>query len=373
MGQRERTHQARADGATAGRAPSPGFVRRAFVGLALAAGFVAAGLLLWNALDVVLLAFAGVLLATFLDAPARALSERTRVRHGLAVGATVLALLALGAVFGALAGPRIADQATQLVERLPGSLAQVQERIRQLPGGDWVMDRLTTGGQGAGGAAISGSNLISNVTGTASMFWDVIARFIFVVFLGIYLATSPRTYRDGLATLVPPAGRDRAVEVLDRVGKVLRGWLLGQLVAMLIVGVLTWIGLAILGVPLALVLAFIAGLLEFVPIVGPVVAFVPAFLLALTQGGSTVLWVIGLYLAIQQLEGNVIVPLVQRRTVSLPPALTIAAVFVAGAAFGPVGMLVATPLAAVGLTLYEMLYRHDLLGEHVALPAGGEE
>lgn len=355
---------------------SDGFLRRTVTVVAVTAAFVAVGLLVWGALDIFLLVFASVLLATFLNAPASYVSERAPIPHAVTVVGVAILVAGLGVGIGFLAGPAIGQQATDLIGQLPDSIENLRERVRQLPGGASVLDRMASDEGGAEellGAGVPGGGLVSRVTGTASKFWDAIAKLILVVSLGMYLAISPRTYRDGLASLVPPGRRERAIEVLNRIGRVLRGWLLGQLVAMVLVGLLTWLGLSLVGIPLALVLGLLAGLFEFVPIVGPFVAFVPAALLALTQGGSTVIWVIVVYVVIQQLEGNVIVPLIQRRTVSLPPALTIGAVFVAGAAFGPLGLLVATPLAAVGLVLFEMLYRHDLFGEHVELPAGGEE
>ena len=350
------------------RAPRT-FLRRSLIVLGLASLFVAGGLLLWNALDVFLLAFAAVLLATFLNTPARFVSSRTPISHGIALATVVVALIALAVGLGFLAGPRIADQAGQLVERLPESAGQIQDFVRGLPGGAWLMERMQSGE----GSVLSGSGVISRITGTATLFWDIAAKVIFVVFLGLYLAASPRTYRDGLAALVPPAARPRALEVLNRIGRALQGWLLGKLVSMLLVGILVFVGLSLLGTPLALILGLIAGLFEFVPIIGPFAAFVPAALLALAGSASQVLWVIVLYVVVQQVEGQIIVPLVQRSTVDLPPALTISAIFVGGAAFGLLGFLVATPLAAVLLVLIDMLYRHDLLGEHVHLPTGGEE
>lgn len=228
---------------------------------------------------------------------------------------------------------------------------------------------MSEGGQ----AAFAGQGFVSRVTGTASLFWEALARAVFVFFLALYLAASPRTYRDGVAALVPPKHRARATEILNQIGRALQGWILGQLVSMLVVGIMVWLGLTIIGVPLALVLGLLAGLFEFVPLVGPVLAYVPAVIVASSQGFTDVLWVTLLYVVIQQLEGHLVVPLVQRHAIDLPPALTIGAVFVGGAAFGPVGLLVATPLAAVGLVLVDMIYRHDILGEHVELPAGGEE
>jgi predicted PurR-regulated permease PerM len=166
---------------------------------------------------------------------------------------------------------------------------------------------------------------------------------IYVVILGIFLAVAPGRYRDGVVRLLPKASQDRGREVLNELGRTMQWWLLGQLVSMFLVGLVTTIGLWAIGIPLALILGIIAGLSEFIPIVGPILAFVPAALIGLSLGTETFLWVVVFYLILQQLEGNVIMPLVQKRAVDLPPPLTITAVFVGSAMFGLLGMFVATP------------------------------
>src|SRR5690606_29853495 len=128
-----------------------------------------------------------------------------------------------------------------------------------------------------------------------------------------------------------------------------------------------------IGVPLALVLGIIAGLAELVPVFGPLVGFVPAALLALSLGATQLLWVTALFLTVQLLQGNVVAPLIQQRAVDLPPALTITTVFVSGAVFGPVGLLIATPLLAVLLVLVKLLYLRDALGERVDVPGAAGE
>ncbi|HZJ10871.1 MAG TPA: AI-2E family transporter [Trueperaceae bacterium] len=342
------------------------FLKRTFTVLGLVVLVSSLALLLWLAPEIFLLAFAGVLLAVFLNTPARFLADKTGTPHGLALAATVAFLLALVVAAAWLAGPRLVEQVRQLIQQLPSGLEQVRSTVSTWPGGEWLLARLGTQGE----ATSSNFNLVSRVTGTAAVVWDGVAKLVFVLYLGLFLATAPRKYRDGVVSLFPAAHRTRAKEAFNNMGRALQGWLLGQLVAMVIVGLLTGIGLYFIGVPLALVLGIIAGLSEFVPIVGTLVGFVPAALLALSQGTSTLLWVLALFVVIQQLEGNVIVPLVQRRAVDLPPPLTIAAVFVAGAVFGPLGLLVATPLLAVGLVLVRMLYLRDTLGESVKLPDG---
>jgi predicted PurR-regulated permease PerM len=136
-------------------------------------------------------------------------------------------------------------------------------------------------------------------------------------------------------------------------------WLRGQLVAMLAVGALTGLGAALIGLPSALALGLLAGLLEFVPIVGPIFAAIPALLLAATLGWSEVLWTLALFIVIQQIEGNMLMPAIMQKAVELPPAVTLFAVLAFGLLFGPLGVLLATPLAVVLMVLVQHLYLRD--------------
>lgn len=341
------------------------FTGRTLVALGLASLFLVVGLLLWNASEIFLLAFAGILIAVFLTAPAHFVSSRTAVPHGLALALTVVALLALGAGAGWLAGPRIFDQGRQLFERLPSTLEQVGELVETWPGGSYLVRMVPEQGD----LQLASTGVVSRVTGTASAAWDAMAKLLFVMILGLFLASNPGIYRNGVVRLFPKPRQGRVREVLDHLGGTLRGWVLGQLIAMIVVGAVTTLGLWIIGIPLPLVLGLIAGLLEFIPILGPTIAFVPAGLLALSVGTDALLWTVGLYVLIQQLEGNVLVPLIQRGAVHLPPALTVSAVFVGGALFGLVGLLVATPLLAVIVVLVKVLYLREELDQSVELPA----
>lgn len=324
--------------------------------------------IVWLAAEALLILFAGVLLAVALHAPTAYLARRTRVPRMLAftvvLAGFVLTVVGLAALFESqLVGPT-----GELARQLPEAIAEARDRVAQEPWGRWVLEWIGAGEDGAGGARFA-----SLLTGTASSLGDVAVKLVIVVFTGTFLAANPTMYRDGMLRLVPGSRRSRARAVADEIGGTLRGWILGRIVAMTIVGVVIWIGLRLLGVPAAGGLALIGGTLEFIPFVGPVVAFVPAALLALTQGVPVVLAVTVLFVAIYQLEGNLITPLVQRRTALVPPALTVAAIFVGGTAFGAVGMLVATPLVASALVLVKMLYLHDVLGQSVELLSGREE
>jgi predicted PurR-regulated permease PerM len=345
------------------------FVQRALVVLGLVALFIAGALLLWNAYEILLLAFVGMLIATFLNAPAGFLARHTKVPYGLALAITIVTLLAIGVAGAWRFGPPLAEQAMDLTEQLPNSVSRVLEAVQSAPGGAWLLERLEANVD----LESDDIDLVGGVTSTASALANAGAKLVYALFIGVFLAIAPARYRDGVVRLLPPGKQDRGREVLNALGTTLRAWLLGQLVSMFLVGVVVTTGLWLIGIPLALLLGIIAGLSEFIPIVGPIVAFVPAALIALSQGTQALLWVVLLYVLLQQLEGNVIMPLVQRRAVHLPPALTITALFIGEATFGLLGMLVATPLLAVTLVLVKMLYLNEVLDQHVELPGGMEE
>ena len=151
-------------------------------------------------------------------------------------------------------------------------------------------------------------------------------------------------------------------------GSALKLWLLGQLVAMLIVGVLTGLGAWLIGLPSAIALGLIAGLFEFIPFAGPMLAAIPALLIALTMDTQTVIMTLALYTIIQQVEGNLITPIVQRQVVSLPPALTLFALIAMGLVFGPLGILFAAPLTVVTYVAMKQLYIRRVLGDATSIP-----
>ena len=346
----------------------PTFLRRVVVTAAVAVPAVFAAALIWRAAETLLLLFAGVLLATALHAPTAYLVRRTRASFALAFTIVLVAFFAIIAVWVFLLESQLVGPTGELARQIPEGVGELRGRLEQEPWGPWLLERMT----GDGADAAGGANLASQLAGTATTLWDVAAKLLLVFFTGVFLAASPTWYQEGLLRLLPPARQDRARAVANEIGRTLRGWILGRIVAMAIIGTAFWLGLLLIGVPAAGGLALIAAMLEFVPFLGPVLAFVPAALLALTQGVPAVLGVAVLFLVIEQLEGNLVTPLVQRRTALVPPVVTVAAIFVGATLFGVVGMLVATPLVAVVLVLVKMLYLHDVLGQPVELLSGLE-
>jgi predicted PurR-regulated permease PerM len=212
------------------------------------------------------------------------------------------------------------------------------------------------------------NEFIGGATDFLAATFGTITNLAIVIIIGIYLAASPGLYVRGFCRLFPQPRRDRAQQVLGAIGRTLRWWMIGQLVSMSVVGVLTYLGLWLLEVPLALVLAVMAFLLTFIPVLGPILAAIPVLLVAFTQGLDVGLWILLLYIVIQNLEGYVITPLIQRRTVSLPPAMTLSSQVLLGALAGVLGIALATPLAAAALVAVRMLYIEDVLGEKLAMP-----
>ncbi len=269
-------------------------------------------------------------------------------------------LLAAAARFG---GPRIVDQANQLGESLPAAIESVRSGVMQV---DWLrsyfdeapsLERLLT----------PGSGIMGRITGIFSSAVGVILGGLFVLFVGIFVAANPGTYVGGALHLLAADRRERAREVLGLTGRALRWWLLGRLASMVVVGGLTLIGLLIVDIPLALILALLAGLLSFVPIVGPVLAFVPAVLVGLLEGPLTALYVAIVYLAVQVLESNLITPLIQKQAVFLPPGATLVAQFLMAVLFGWIGLFLSTPLAVVVIVLVQTLYVEDVVGGQVTV------
>ena len=188
-----------------------------------------------------------------------------------------------------------------------------------------------------------------------------------MLFGGIYLAINPRLYRDGFVKLVPPSVQPNVEATLDDAGQALRRWLAGQIIAMLIVGICTGAGLWLAGVPSPFALGLIAGLAEFVPIIGPILAAVPAILIASTQDWQTIAFAVTVLVIVQQVESNLITPLIADRMVAIAPAVGLFAVVATGVLFGPLGLLLGFPLAIVFDVAVRRLYVRDTLGERVEI------
>lgn len=342
-----------------GSGQSSGIARRMLVVVAIAA----LALLAWQLADVFLLLFGGVIVATALRALAAPLERHMRLspRASLAVAVIVVAATLAGVIW--LAGDRLLAQFGNLRERLPEAFGALSGWLDKNPVGLAILDAW----QGFDVGDVKWGRLANLATVTIGAVGSV----LLMIVTGIYLAVDPKLYRAGLVRLVAPDHRSRIDEALRDSGHALSRWLLGQGISMLFVGATTAIGLALLGMPLALSLGLIAAILAFIPFFGPIVSGVLAVLIAFLQGPTQALYVVALCVAIQQIEGNVLMPFIQRWAVALPPVLGILAAVVFGLLFGIVGIVFATPLMVVTMVLVQKLYIEGMLesGTAAAPPA----
>ncbi len=328
------------------------FERRVFRATAVVLATTAAAYVLWLLVDLLLLLFACALVSLILLTITDALRTRMRMPFGVALGISVVGILGLlgGAFwfFGATMQGEFADLAT----RLPGAWANLQTRMRESAAGAAILAR-------APGLAPTGQTIVNLVTTGLTAVGAALSGLAIVLVGGLYLAAQPALYSHGLLKLLPTRAQDPAKETFAAVSVSLRNWLKGQAMGMLFVGVATGLGLWLVGVPAAWAIGLVAGLAEFVPYLGIFVAGIPALVLGFGQGTNTGLWTLGVLLAVQQLQGNLVMPLLQNKMVDLPPAVTIFGIIAAGILFGVAGVLLATPLTIVVLVLIRRLYLHE--------------
>lgn len=325
------------------RSPIEDFTARVIIVLALAAF----ALLLWKVMPVLMLGFAGVVLAAALRSASVPLSRWLHIPSSASVALVVVLFAGLLGGGGYLFGTQVNEEAGAIWEALQQAPAKLEKFLGDSPFGQVVVGNLR--------GATSPETVSKVAKGTVTVF-GALADLGLVLFLAVYLAIDPATYRRGALLLLPPAARARVDDALDASGAQLRKWLLGQLGAMVTVGIIIGIGLAILGAPLALPLGILSGLLEFVPVVGPFTALFVGVLASFAQGPQMALYVGILYVAVLFIEGNIIIPLAQKWAVSLPPALGLLGIVVFGVLFGLAGVLFAMPLLVVVVTLVEKLY-----------------
>lgn len=324
--------------------------------------FLVLSFLFWQIFHAFVLLFAAILFAVFLDSLTDPLEGHLPMPRLASVLLVLVLLLAAVWAFAYLAGPSIVEQIRMLGDRLPAALSQLKSELEDTAWTSQVLESMPEPAE----IVPSFSNILSRVSLVFSTTLGAVTNVIFILVVGFYLALQPRVYIDSCMRLLPVARRQRAREVIARLGHALRWWLLGRIVAMTAVGLMTALALWLADMPLPLALGFIAGLLSFVPYIGPIVSAVPAVLIALVQGGPAMAgYVIAIYSAVQFLEGNFITPVVQKYSVSLPPAVLIVGQFLMGIQFGVVGILLATPIAVCVIVVVQMLYIQDVLGDPV--------
>lgn len=320
-------------------------------------------LLTWQLSGVLLLVFGAIIFATALRAFAAPIGRYLRLSPRVAVATAIFLASAMIVAGTWLIGDRLAEQFQNLRQRVPEALEALTVWLNSHPIGLQILGVW----ESAKGAEVPWVRVANVATFTLG----AIGAIGLMLVLAAYLAFDPAQYRNGLVRLIPPAYRDQIDAALDASGEALSKWLMGQGISMLFVGTATGVGLAALGLPLALSLGVIAGVLAFIPFFGPIVSGVLAVILSFMQGPTQALYVAGLCILIQQIEGNFVMPFVQRWAVELPPVLGIIAGLIFGLLFGIVGVVFATPLMVVAVVLVQKLYIEGILesGSRTGAPA----
>ncbi len=329
------------------------YVRRVLIAVLILVLLVA----LWRVSLVLILVFGGVLVAVALRNISQPLRSYLHIPDRLALLITTLVLGIVAffffAVFGRLAG----QQFSALVDKIPGAVEAVR---------DWLNG--SSIGQGVLHALQNSSEATIRLLGALPLAGGIlggIGEIILVIFVGIYFAADPPTYIAGMLRLVPPRRRLRARQILDAMSESLRKWLIGMTLDMLLLGVMTFVGMWLIGVPLPFALAVLSGVAVFVPYIGPLIATIPGLLLALSVRPILALYAAVVYLIVLTIEGNISQPLLQRWTVSLPPVVNLLAILVFAPLFGIWGAVLATPLTVALSVLLQKVYIEDVLDDRV--------
>ena len=328
------------------RAPSP-----AKLAIALLAGAILL-LVLWRLRNVALLCFAAIIFAALLRGLAQPVTRWTRLPARWAIVLIIVVLASSLAIAMWRSGQPMLTQLQELRNTVPHAWATALHWLQGQPFGPQIMNWTND--------AAELKVPWARVAGAASAATTAVADGFLVLLLGIYLAFDPGLYRRGFLRLVPSARRAEIGNALAESGAALQRWMLGQGLTMLIVGTTVGIGLWLLGMPLAAAMGFISGVLEFVPFFGAIAAALLGTLLAFAQGPEQALSVAIFFFVIQQLEGNLVIPMVQRWAVEMPPVLSLLAVVVFGTLFGIEGIVLGTPLMVVAIVLVRKLYVEHL-------------
>jgi predicted PurR-regulated permease PerM len=335
----------------------------AYRAVLLAALLVVLGLVFREVLTLVLAMLLTVILALPLVSWTDML-ERRRVPRAL--GAPAGLLLFLGAVAGvvALIVPTFVEQGRELADELPALAEDVLVRVGELTG---MEEGEITGHAERALGTVLDADTITRIGVTT---FTVLAGVLLIVVTALYIAMRPEPLVRGLIRVFPPERRPWAEHLFGRLREAWLGWLKGTVLSMLAVGALIYAGLLLIGVPFALALAVLSALLEFVPYIGPIAAAIPAVLVALSQSLGRGLAVVALYVVVNQVEGNVTLPLIMSKAVDLHPAVVAVGLVVAGSLFGIVGLFVAIPLVLLVLILVEEVWIRPREGELQEARAG---
>ncbi len=292
--------------------------------------------LLWYFRSVLLVAVGALLLAVVLDLISRPL-RRCGIPRAPSIGLALIVVL--GAIGGTayLFGTTLSGEMQDVLERADSAAQAIGAELQHSEWGAALLEHIDA----------SQLSLTSWAGNVLSMSASVFASLAVMIAMAAYIAAQPAVYRREVRKVLPRRSRKTVEATIQNIMQSLQLWSIGQAVQMLLVGLLTTLAVWLIGLPSPLALGLIAGLAEFIPYMGPFVAATPALLVATTQGFSPLTWTMLAYIAIQQIEGNVLLPIIQRRLVAIPPALMLFSILAVGSLFGLPGVIFAAPISVM--------------------------
>ena len=315
-------------------------------------------LLIKTIFSVLLLSLAGILVAVYFHGCSGILYRNFHWNQKLCLILSVFVNILILVAFFWFVGARLHQQVSELSDSLPETIHKAKNYLDNSKIGSELLNYLNKSGNSEKTKII--------VRDFFSSSFGILSDLYIVILLALFFTTSPSLYKKGIVHLMPPKAKDKADDLLDKLKTVLEKWLKGQIIGFFFIAVFTGIGLWIIGMPLILTLALIAGILNFIPNFGPIIALVPAGLLALMQGPDIAIIVVCMYTFIQIIQSAVTQPLIQKMMVNIPPALTIISQVAFGLIAGLWGVLLATPIVAILMTVVNELYvkkqPHDKYG-----------
>jgi predicted PurR-regulated permease PerM len=335
----------------------PGLFQSARFALVLGL-LVAGGLLLYELVDVIEVLALALLIALIL-APAVDLLVRSKFPRFLALLVVLGGVIVGFGLLGYIVLPLLSDQGNDFLTRAPGVVSKVQVYFLGLAASYPALG----GSFGGGVASLNLTDAIQEVIQRAGELYAITTRgaglllqAVGAVVMALYIVSNPRPLVNGVLTLFPLSRRGRVEEILTLIRERVSGWIIGQIAAMVLIFILTWIGLAALDVEYAFTFAVLTGFLEIVPFFGPILAAIPPTLAAFADSPTKALVVIVIYVAIHQIEAHIVSPMVMARSVQLHPVVVILAVLAMGDLLGFAGVVLAVPTAAVVTVLLDELY-----------------
>lgn len=298
--------------------------------------------------SVLLLTLAGALFAIYFHGCAGFFKRVLHLSDGWSLALSIVINIVLIIAFFWFVGARLQQQVSSLTDTLPKTINNAKAYLQKSTVGSKALDYLHSSG--------NSEKTISIAKKFFSSSFGILSDVYIVLLLGMFFIASPFTYKKGLVHLLPPKAKEKGASVLDEMHNTLKNWIKGQLFGFMFIAVLTGLGLWAIGMPLILTLALIAGLLNFIPNFGPIIALIPAVLIGFMQGTTTAILILCLYTLIQVVQSAVTQPLIQKKMVSIPPALIIFGQVAMGLLGGFWGVLLATPVITIVMTLVNKLY-----------------